>query len=310
MTLSVPAGPLWSGLRRRARSARRAAREDRCPHRMAADPDQPPESRGGRPWTGSPLRADRAGVRPSAKMRHMRENQDLTRSFRQELLQLTPPAFSIPPSVGTWRSLVAHLHGVQGVASSNLAVPTNIYDGLPFRSWPRLWPTLIQPSPPALRYNLRYKQRFPCSITQRERHHAYRRSAPLSNESRAAGRDPDPAVPCVPERRRRSPTQSPTVRLASPIVCRLSKHPDTFGGTVVSRLSPPGHAVATLDEPASRPAPLCSQTSPGTGVRELASKVTLVPEQPLRCGYGCRTLDDERNQETRDASDEILCGHA
>ena len=27
--------------------------------------------------------------------------------------------------VGTWRSLVAHLHGVQGVASSNLAVPTN-----------------------------------------------------------------------------------------------------------------------------------------------------------------------------------------
>ena len=27
--------------------------------------------------------------------------------------------------VGTWRSLVAHLNGVQGVASSNLAVPTN-----------------------------------------------------------------------------------------------------------------------------------------------------------------------------------------
>jgi hypothetical protein len=27
--------------------------------------------------------------------------------------------------VGTWRSLVAHLLGVQGVASSNLAVPTN-----------------------------------------------------------------------------------------------------------------------------------------------------------------------------------------
>ncbi len=26
---------------------------------------------------------------------------------------------------GTWRSLVAHLLGVQGVASSNLAVPTN-----------------------------------------------------------------------------------------------------------------------------------------------------------------------------------------
>lgn len=27
--------------------------------------------------------------------------------------------------VGTWRSLVAHLNGVQGVASSNLAVPTS-----------------------------------------------------------------------------------------------------------------------------------------------------------------------------------------
>ena len=28
-------------------------------------------------------------------------------------------------AVGAWRSLVAHLHGVQGVASSNLAAPTN-----------------------------------------------------------------------------------------------------------------------------------------------------------------------------------------
>ncbi len=27
--------------------------------------------------------------------------------------------------VGAWRSLVAHLHGVQGVASSNLVAPTN-----------------------------------------------------------------------------------------------------------------------------------------------------------------------------------------
>jgi hypothetical protein len=33
-------------------------------------------------------------------------------------------------SVGTWRSLVAHLHGVQGVASSNLAVPTNLSNNL------------------------------------------------------------------------------------------------------------------------------------------------------------------------------------
>ena len=32
-----------------------------------------------------------------------------------------------PHFVGAWRSLVAHLHGVQGVAGSNPAVPTNIY---------------------------------------------------------------------------------------------------------------------------------------------------------------------------------------
>ena len=31
-------------------------------------------------------------------------------------------------SVGTWRSLVAHLHGVQGVPSSNLGVPTNFLE--------------------------------------------------------------------------------------------------------------------------------------------------------------------------------------
>ena len=30
------------------------------------------------------------------------------------------------PSVGTWRSLVAHLHGVQGVGGSNPLVPTNL----------------------------------------------------------------------------------------------------------------------------------------------------------------------------------------
>ena len=29
-----------------------------------------------------------------------------------------------PQLVGAWRSLVAHLHGVQGVASSNPAAPT------------------------------------------------------------------------------------------------------------------------------------------------------------------------------------------
>jgi hypothetical protein len=31
---------------------------------------------------------------------------------------------------GTWRSLGAHLNGVQGVASSNLAVPTNKINNL------------------------------------------------------------------------------------------------------------------------------------------------------------------------------------
>ncbi len=31
----------------------------------------------------------------------------------------------LPIRFGAWRSLVAHLHGVQGVASSNLAAPTN-----------------------------------------------------------------------------------------------------------------------------------------------------------------------------------------
>jgi hypothetical protein len=33
-------------------------------------------------------------------------------------------------SVGAWRSLVAHLHGVQGVPSSNLGAPTNFFNDL------------------------------------------------------------------------------------------------------------------------------------------------------------------------------------
>ena len=33
--------------------------------------------------------------------------------------------------VGAWRSLVAHLHGVQGVASSNLVAPTNLTKNYP-----------------------------------------------------------------------------------------------------------------------------------------------------------------------------------
>ncbi len=32
--------------------------------------------------------------------------------------------------VGTWRSLVAHLNGVQGVGGSNPLVPTNVINGL------------------------------------------------------------------------------------------------------------------------------------------------------------------------------------
>ena len=35
-------------------------------------------------------------------------------------------------SFGAWRSLVAHLHGVQGVAGSNPAVPTILYTVLLF----------------------------------------------------------------------------------------------------------------------------------------------------------------------------------
>ena len=36
------------------------------------------------------------------------------------------PFLKTDPEFGTWRSPVAHLYGVQGVASSNLVVPTNI----------------------------------------------------------------------------------------------------------------------------------------------------------------------------------------
>src|SRR6266699_4577758 len=39
--------------------------------------------------------------------------------------------------VGAWRSLVAHLHGVQGVPSSNLGAPTIVYSGN--LRWPHEW---------------------------------------------------------------------------------------------------------------------------------------------------------------------------
>ena len=38
--------------------------------------------------------------------------------------------YEIRHTIGTWRSLEAHLNGVQGVASSNLAVPTIFYKSL------------------------------------------------------------------------------------------------------------------------------------------------------------------------------------
>jgi hypothetical protein len=41
--------------------------------------------------------------------------------MRARLRPLTSQYF---PSVGAWRSLVAHLHGVQGVAGSNPVAPT------------------------------------------------------------------------------------------------------------------------------------------------------------------------------------------
>ena len=38
--------------------------------------------------------------------------------------------------VGTWRSLVAHLNGVQGVGGSNPLVPTNVFNGLAISTYP------------------------------------------------------------------------------------------------------------------------------------------------------------------------------
>src|SRR5487761_127570 len=51
------------------------------------------------------------------------------------------PTPRLPSGFGTWRSLVAHLLGVQGVAGSNPAVPTNI------KKLAQLAP--ISPQPPA-----------------------------------------------------------------------------------------------------------------------------------------------------------------
>ena len=43
----------------------------------------------------------------------------------QACAALADVSFAIIRAVGAWRSLVAHLHGVQGVASSNLVAPTS-----------------------------------------------------------------------------------------------------------------------------------------------------------------------------------------
>src|SRR5208283_2875807 len=45
----------------------------------------------------------------------------------------------IASTVGAWRSLVAHLHGVQGVASSNLVAPTNTYERQGGVLWTHPW---------------------------------------------------------------------------------------------------------------------------------------------------------------------------
>src|SRR6266699_5141953 len=41
--------------------------------------------------------------------------------------------------VGAWRSLVAHLHGVQGVPSSNLGAPTSLSEHHQKQLWTPLW---------------------------------------------------------------------------------------------------------------------------------------------------------------------------
>ena len=43
------------------------------------------------------------------------------------------------PTVGAWRSLVAHLHGVQGVGGSNPLAPTNYFSQFDIRLWSPLW---------------------------------------------------------------------------------------------------------------------------------------------------------------------------
>jgi hypothetical protein len=55
-----------------------------------------------------------------------------------------PHAGSSSPrsGIGAWRSLVAHLHGVQGVPSSNLGAPTSLSEDPQQGLYPRLYPLL------------------------------------------------------------------------------------------------------------------------------------------------------------------------
>ena len=59
----------------------------------------------------------------------------LKTAYNDELARMDPSrvAFESQEETvgGTWRSLVAHLHGVQGVPSSNLGVPTNLSFRIP-----------------------------------------------------------------------------------------------------------------------------------------------------------------------------------
>src|SRR6185312_6445550 len=50
-----------------------------------------------------------------------------------------PGLFTSEQSVGAWRSLVAHLHGVQGVPSSNLGAPISISEHPVFSVWTPSW---------------------------------------------------------------------------------------------------------------------------------------------------------------------------
>jgi DNA-binding transcriptional MerR regulator len=70
---------------------------------------------------------DAASASASRRMRtvgHLRAELASIIEFLTRLPEFPAVSFVIIRAVGAWRSLVAHLHGVQGVASSNPAAPT------------------------------------------------------------------------------------------------------------------------------------------------------------------------------------------